>query len=296
MCILCLHAYLEPTITALTFHRTIKCLFEEASLFAHSCSPNCSWDIRINDHQSNQIERATQYKWPIIQIEVFAAVPIRKGQMLTIFYSTRFALYGTLQRIVSMEEVAHFLCKCSRCSDKTELGTYMSAIKCSDCEKNYMLPEEPTQIESRWDCLNSLCGGTANVNKIVYRVCKIEEDVEKIRCLNLSPREEVNELQKAFQQYSGEFLHKNHYVLQEISMKILQVLADGEDGILNEGENVELFAKHCQYLLDIAYVLFPAMIRYMGTYNCTYWFYTFLRIFLLLFQIVWRRIFVWPIE
>lgn len=247
-------------------YRKAKCLFEKASLFAHSCSPNCSWNIEFN-----QNDRTNEGEWRKIQIEVVTAVPIRKGEMLTIFYSTRYARYGTLKRIVLMEEIAHFLCKCSRCEDRTELGTFMSAVKCTDCKKNYLLPEEPIDIHSKWKCLNTFCGSTQSVNKIVFKICQLEEYVERIKCLNLNVQEELKLLEIVISKYTGILLHKNHYALQEISSRILQLLVEREESILDEENssevylpNLELFITHCKYLLDIAHLILPAMTGYIG--------------------------------
>lgn len=238
-------------------------MFETASLFAHSCSPNCSWNIELKQNGSEGRKKQA----PDIQIEVTTAVPIKKGDMLTIFYSTRYALYGTLKRIVLMEEIAHFQCKCNRCRDKTELETFMSAVKCLDCEKDYLLPEYPIELQSHWKCLN--CGCVQNVGKIVSRVYEIENQVEQIGALNLSVEDEVALLSAVASKASGNILHKNHYVLQEISSRVIQLLI--ENGILNvekstqnTSTNLELFVNQCTFLLSIARSLLSAMTGYIG--------------------------------
>lgn len=249
--------------TFLLLNRKTKCLFEEASLFAHSCSPNCSWYIKFNQNES------TSYERPNIQIEVLTAVPIKKGEMLTIFYSTRYALYGTLKRIVLMEEIAHFQCKCSRCRDRTELESFMSAVKCVDCENGYLLPEEPTEVQSDWKCLNSLCGSTQSVSKIVCKVCEVEDYVERIKDLNLNVQDELKLLSTVARKYSGHILHKNHYALQDISLRIVQLVV--EDGYLNEEKisqislpNLDFFVTQCEYLLNNGHRLLSAMTGYIG--------------------------------
>lgn len=251
--------------------RKAKCLFEEASLFAHSCSPNCSWNIKFNQSEAKNEQ-------PDIQIEVVTAAPIKKGEMLTIFYSTRFALHGTLKRIVLMEEIAHFECKCSRCRDRTELDTFMSAVKCVDCDSDYLLPEKPTEIQSEWKCLNVKCGSTQSVSKIVLKVCEIEDYVERIKDLNLTVQDELELLSTVARKNSGITLHKNHYVLQEISMRIIQLVVEGD--ILNEDKisqislsNLELFVAQCEYLLNIAHKLLSAMTGYIGNrkFQKFYW-------------------------
>ena len=45
-----------------------------------------------------------------------------------------------------------FDCECPRCLDPTELGSLMSAVKCSDCESGNLLPIDPKNLESDWLC------------------------------------------------------------------------------------------------------------------------------------------------
>ncbi|KAG4077752.1 hypothetical protein HA402_011181 [Bradysia odoriphaga] len=239
-----------------------KCMFKKASLFAHSCSPNCYWNIELKQNESKSCKNQ-----PDIQIEVATAIPIKKGEMLTIFYSTRYALYGTLKRIVLMEEIAHFQCKCYRCRDNTEMKTFMSAVKCFDCKRDYLLPEYPTEVQSDWKCLD--CGSTQNVCKIVSRVCEIEDQAEQIQGLGLSFKDELALLSTIARKASGNILHKNHYVLQEIATRMIQLLI--ENGILNiekSSENtipdLELFVNQCTFLLNIAQTLLSAMNGYIG--------------------------------
>lgn len=237
-------------------------MFEEASLFAHSCSPNCSWTIEFNESKSHNHR-------PDIRIKVVTAAGIKKGEMLTIFYSTRYALCGTLKRIVLMEEIAHFQCKCKRCRDRTELETFMSAVKCLNCQKDFLLPEEPTEVQSDWKCLNAVCGSTQSVIKVVCRVCEIEDDVESMRDLTPNVEDELKMLSSVMRKYSENILHKNHYTLQEISMRMVQL--EIERGILNEDAisqislpNLDFFVTQCQYLLNIAHRLLCGMTGYTG--------------------------------
>lgn len=238
-------------------------MFEQASLFAHSCSPNCSWNIEFNRNESKSPRR------PDIQIKVLTSLPIKKGEMLTIFYSTRYALYGTLKRMVLMEEIAHFQCKCARCSDRTELETFMSAVKCLDCERDYLLPEDPMEVQSEWKCMNSSCGCTQSVSKIVCKVCEIEDCVERIRDRNLNVPDELTQLSTVARNHSGITLHKNHYALQDLSMRIVQLVVEG--GYLNDEKiteigltNLDFFVTQCEYLLNVAHTLLSAMTGYVG--------------------------------
>jgi len=45
-----------------------------------------------------------------------------------------------------------FDCECPRCLDPTEMGSLMSAVKCSDCESGNLLPIDPKDLDSDWLC------------------------------------------------------------------------------------------------------------------------------------------------
>ena len=45
-----------------------------------------------------------------------------------------------------------FVCKCKRCSDPTECGSFVSAVKCFDCGADRVLPLDPLDYDSAWRC------------------------------------------------------------------------------------------------------------------------------------------------
>lgn len=45
-----------------------------------------------------------------------------------------------------------FDCICKRCSDKTELNTWLSAIKCEKCIHGYLLSTDPLDAAADWNC------------------------------------------------------------------------------------------------------------------------------------------------
>jgi hypothetical protein len=50
-----------------------------------------------------------------------------------------------------------FTCKCARCSDPSELGSFLSAIKCQSdqCEFGFLLPSDSLDPDSEWICTKS---------------------------------------------------------------------------------------------------------------------------------------------
>lgn len=65
-------------------------------------------------------------------IKLYAGQDIAKGK--TISYNNAIVMLGTKERREQLQKLKHILCKCRRCLDPSELGTYMSSIKCTICE------------------------------------------------------------------------------------------------------------------------------------------------------------------
>lgn len=86
-------------------------IYELASMLEHSCIPNC---CKSFSNEGNLIIRATQL--------------IKKGENISICYSD--PLWSTINRNEHLILTKYFHCKCKRCTDPTELGTYYSAVHC----------------------------------------------------------------------------------------------------------------------------------------------------------------------
>ncbi|XP_035704184.1 SET domain-containing protein SmydA-8 isoform X2 [Folsomia candida] len=189
-----------------------QCIYGTASLFANSCIPNCTWRVEPP---------------PSLQICVRSAVPITKGEMITISYSPHDTLCGTLQRQVSNEDVAHFICTCSRCKDPTEFGTFISAVKCCNCgngnkgDEGFLLPLDPLVPESPWICNSKSCDESQSVHKIVAQTYPIQQMFEATKRSGLERCDEIKEL-KNILEVGKNIFHPNHYTLQDIRMHIVK--------------------------------------------------------------------------
>ncbi|KAJ8935853.1 hypothetical protein NQ318_016872 [Aromia moschata] len=89
---------------------------------------------------------------------VRASVFIPKG--CEIFHSYTRIIWGTPVRLYKLLKTKHFFCKCARCCDPTEFGTYMSSIYCKKC-KGKVIPVNPLKMECDWtceDCKNVMAG------------------------------------------------------------------------------------------------------------------------------------------
>jgi len=59
---------------------------------------------------------------------------------------------GTKDRRAHLRQSKFFICDCQRCADPTECGTFLSALKCPECSKGWLLPIDPIDDESVWKC------------------------------------------------------------------------------------------------------------------------------------------------
>lgn len=94
------------------------------------------------------------------QIVVRAMIPIPKGVWLSInhLYHKLKIFWDTLPRRIELEISAVALCRCERCTDSTELGTFLGGMYCSDCPNNQankgvLLRVDPLDHGSDWSCI-----------------------------------------------------------------------------------------------------------------------------------------------
>ena len=136
---------------------SVKGLYPLGSLANHSCTPNT---IHVFDNNQHMIVRASTF--------------IPKGT--EIFHSYSRVIWGTPTRRFHLFRTKHFLCKCQRCEDPTEFGSYISAILCKNCKTGKVIPIDPLIHNGKWQCegcaesinkkdvaaLSSLLGSTLN--------------------------------------------------------------------------------------------------------------------------------------
>lgn len=107
-------------------------IYHFASLIEHSCLSNLSKSFTAKG-----------------EILFSTTKGIKSGEHLSICYSD--VLWGTSSRQHHLLQTKLFKCDCVRCSDVTEMGTYYSAMKCSnnDCQ-GLMLPISLSEWENSW--------------------------------------------------------------------------------------------------------------------------------------------------
>lgn len=208
----------------------------------HSCVPNCNWSITYS---------------PEFVIKARASVDIKQGEMLTVTYNYDLSKYGCQVRQKRIKEQAKFTCKCIRCMDPTDLGTFSSGIICFKCKKGIMLPLDPLDTESDWKC-----------NECVYTMCQsfvssfVESLHEQVEMAEAEAEEDTEESvveiwEDIISSKSGSVLHPNHWILTITS----QAIINHQSSKLSELnlKDLDRFLWHCEHLLKIRDVTTPGI-------------------------------------
>lgn len=148
-------------------------------------------------------------------IKVRAQSHIQKGEEITIQYLS--FMYGHLRRKFTIRDFWFFDCACPRCQDPTEMGSFMSALKCPDCENGNLLTINPMDSQAQWLCSNCQHKQSAESVQDYINYC---DDILAENSENFEA--ETTKYEKLLLEFSQR-LHPNHYIsnTQSISGTIL---------------------------------------------------------------------------
>lgn len=233
-----------PQGTELSALYAITCKME------HSCIPN----TKHTSFAFSPPDRNDVYK-----ITIKAVVPILKNHHIATMYSH--ALWGTQARRQHLKDSKYFACKCQRCSDPTEIGTYLSAMKCLGDENNpcdgIQLPDDPLDDETEWSC--SKCSVKVHNAQVNMIMSQMGEDVENVLMMDGS----ITVLENLLCRLST-FLHPNHYYMYSLKHSLVQ-LYGREQGYITL-EILDKKIKMCKELIAITKALDPGNAR-LSLYN-----------------------------
>ncbi|XP_068915824.1 SET domain-containing protein SmydA-8-like [Tenebrio molitor] len=222
----------------------ISALYPTAYLMEHECVCNTA-------HNFDTEEQG-------YRITVRAALPIKKGDHISTMYTH--ALWGTQARREHLRETKYFSCKCKRCQDPTELGSYLSALRClgtgPDSCDGFQLPADPTDDKTEWLC--NKCDIRLNNNDVSYLINQIGEEVDQVQLANPTVRELDNLLTKMLT-----FLHPNHYHVYSVKHSLVQLYGyqQGYTPSQISDDTVLRKAAMCRELLDITKKIDPGNAR-----------------------------------
>lgn len=223
-------------------------LFTNTCIMEHSCIPNTKHTFATTVKDKNELFRIT----------VKVVVPVEKGNHITTMYSH--ALWGTQARRQHLKDTKYFACKCPRCSDPTELGTYLSAMKClgdgEPCDGIH-LPEDPLDDETDWAC--NKCSVKINNSQVNMIISQMGEEVENVQMMGGSPITLENLLCRL-----STFLHPNHFHLYAIKHSLIQLYGRLPDQMSQDMLDKKI--KMCRDLIKITKTLDPGNAR-LSLYN-----------------------------
>jgi len=167
---------------------TGRVVYPTLSYISHSCVCNARYKMSKKDHQ----------------ITVRAQSEIKKGEEITIQYVS--FMHGNAKRKKTFQKTWYFECKCIRCIDKTELNTFISALKCQQCINGILLPSSTLKL-SEWNC--DKCEHRQNDQEIKET---IDFCFSKLFEYNANGLPDVTEYEELLELLL-EKLHPNHYMV-----------------------------------------------------------------------------------
>ncbi|CAG7732682.1 unnamed protein product [Allacma fusca] len=232
-------------------------IYSKIGLASHGCVPNTVHTLSVTRN---------------FDMVLRTSVPIKKGEILQYARDDRWIFLGTYQRQVSkLDEKCQFACTCCRCVDPTELGTYISAIKCTaSCNpEHYLLPENPLDLnaEAFWRCNGPDCTNYEEQEKIMSILHHFEIDMEKsmarIHQGDMDLSEKLTKLGELYEQFCNSQLHENHFIVRAIQQEFIH-FAQPSIAELSL-EHLEILIKHLEKLIHVASILIPGGSHHSAT-------------------------------
>lgn len=207
-------------------------LYPVLAMINHSCVANTVYTL--NTETNSVILRAKRR--------------LEAGEEITLCYTDLWV--GQPHRRIKLSKTWYFDCKCPRCSDVTEFGTNMSALKCSSCSEGLVLPEA-SHIDSTWSC--RFCTNPYDFALVTIDIDQIEEELYSI--IDSNSNDAAQLLLMFVSKHSGK-LHSKHY-LNLLAWRHVIILLSEAKTVTREAANkiIKLgkSIKSTMYPLDTGY-------------------------------------------
>eukprot|EP00092_Neocalanus_flemingeri_P012330 GFUD01013291.1.p1 GENE.GFUD01013291.1~~GFUD01013291.1.p1 ORF type:complete len:467 (+),score=105.34 GFUD01013291.1:105-1505(+) len=176
-----------------------RALYPLLSLVSHSCVANARYAVNPED----------------FSVVLRAKRDILEGEEITINYLPH--SYGVPKRKMEITNQWYFDCKCPRCSDVTEFGTFVSALKCTDCREGLIMPEDSRE-GSLWRC--RFCMNPFESAMIQKMVQNLEDQLHDISTHNHTVKSFETFIRK-----NSQYLHLKHYLNLIAQRHIIELLS-----------------------------------------------------------------------
>ncbi|EDS38871.1 conserved hypothetical protein [Culex quinquefasciatus] len=188
-------------VIPLTNGREICGLYPIGCMLEHCCMPNCF------------------YTSTFLNLLVYDLTnSFLSGEHLSTTYTH--ALWGTQQRRDHLKTNKYFSCSCARCADPTELGTYLSALRCLGVDgvgcSGYQLPIDSLNDASDWKC--NQCPVQIEADQVNFLLAKIGEEMDDAIEQKTSIKQKEDMIAKLLT-----FLHPNHYHIFALKHSLIQM-------------------------------------------------------------------------
>lgn len=227
----------------------IRCLYPKLAILSHNCVSNIVHSVFLSGS-------GDQHDY---QVSVRAAVDIpRDGE---IFSSYTYSFWPTLVRREFLRENKFFDCTCKRCSDKTELGTHMSTLKCNKCDNGVIMSTDPLDDTCEWKCTH--CPFKTNAIAVRKVFATIQAEIESVEMS--SDAEGIEAREAIFKKYRSVLHPKNAYMTM-LRAALSQLYGKAEGYTLEDLPDLILERKVelCNQLLEVVNVIEPGHSRIRG--------------------------------
>lgn len=216
-------------------------LYPWTSIMSHNCTANTK--ITTRDDFSYVCE---------------STVFIAEGQeIVTDYHHYHYQLYGTSYRRNDLKSTWSFDCLCHRCADPTELGTYVSGVNCEECKVGTLLPKNPLDYNSEWQCVD--CQSVVFSKVIEMKIKTFEDQIDDIKG---DDAESYEKLLRKMRYH----LHENHYWILDVKRRLIDIYGNKEGYQLHTlpQELLDRKREFCEHLLSVTTKLSPGASELRG--------------------------------
>ncbi|KAH8390992.1 hypothetical protein KR215_003341 [Drosophila sulfurigaster] len=220
----------------------LRCLYPYTGILAHNCVPNTARSIHPSDG----------YK-----IRLRAMVPLEAGQQLQ--HSYTYTLDGTVQRQSHLREGKYFNCSCDRCLDASELQTHFSSLKCGQCTEGWLLPKQPTALDTIWSC--RACDNSSSSEEVRQIVDALQLEVNAVQSLEMGAKR-LEEAERLLRKYKS-LLHPSHYIATGLRQLLIEMYGrvQGYEMVQLTDQLLERKAQLCREVLKVLDHFEPGLSR-----------------------------------
>jgi len=167
-------------------------------------------------------------------------------------FSYNHLMMGRLSRRESFRQGWFFDCKCSRCCDATEMGSFLNALLCPLCpanERGTVLPIDPLDYDSLWRCDREKCLFRLTTKE----VASMEDESQRLMDQTPLPGNSLVDFYEGLLlQLSSQF-HPHHYLLMKIKSNLISQYGNVPKYHYSKlsTELVERKLRLCQEFLDV---------------------------------------------